>query len=59
MNKKLLRKYLKEMQICVDRSKKDEMTAHIEADELLCDLLISIGYKELVDKWLEVDKWFS
>jgi hypothetical protein len=33
-------------------------TAHEQADELLCKLLISLGYEEVVNEWQKVPKWY-
>ena len=32
---------------------------HIEADALLCRVLLHLGQKELVDEWYKVEKWFA
>lgn len=45
------------LQKCVDED--DEENGHMNADNVLCDVLIKLGYKEVVDKWHEVDKWYS
>lgn len=37
----------------------DPETGHIEADKVLCDLLISLGYQEVVNEWENVRKWYS
>jgi hypothetical protein len=33
--------------------------AHSMADDILCNLLVSLGYKEVVDAWEEVPKWYA
>ena len=33
--------------------------AHIEADELMEEILIACGYKEVVDIFEEMDLWYS
>ncbi len=37
----------------------DTETAHSNADDLLCDLLVRLGYGEVVEEYHEVDKWFA
>lgn len=37
----------------------DTETAHLNADELLCALLIELGFKDVVDAYTEVGKWYS
>ncbi len=32
--------------------------AHADADDILCDLLRALGYDDVVDEWMEVDKWY-
>ena len=33
--------------------------AHADADEILCVLLKSLGYSDVVAEWEEVDKWYA
>jgi len=37
----------------------DRENWHGEADEILCDYLISIGNRELVEEWRKVPKWYA
>ena len=37
----------------------DTECAHGEADDILCDFLISLGYGDLVKVYHEVDKWYA
>lgn len=37
----------------------DTATAHIRADEILCELLRKLGYKEVVYEYEKVSKWYS
>ena len=37
----------------------DEYDAHIDADYVLCQFLKSLGYKEIVDLFLEIPKVYS
>lgn len=39
--------------------KLDEEATHVEADEVLCSLLRSIGYHDVVDEWDLVPKWYA
>ena len=32
---------------------------HSDADDILCELLISLGYKEVVEEYEKVEKWFA
>ena len=56
-NEKLKEKYinlLKEQQISWD----DEM-AHVEADNLVCELLKELGFEEVVKEYDKVSKWYA
>ena len=33
--------------------------AHSNADDTLCELLISLGYLDVVDEWMKVGKWYA
>jgi hypothetical protein len=37
----------------------DTEMAHGEADRILCDLLTALGYKDVVDEWEKVGKWYA
>lgn len=33
--------------------------AHSEADKVLCNLLVSLGYADVVEEWRKVRKWYA
>jgi hypothetical protein len=37
----------------------DEEHDHLEADEILCNLLSDLGYTELVSEFRKLDKWYA
>ncbi|WFP89826.1 hypothetical protein [Ensifer adhaerens] len=37
----------------------DPEMAHSDADEILCELLIELGFDAVVAEWRKVDKWYS
>lgn len=37
----------------------DTEDAHIEADNVLCDLLIHLGFKDVVDEYAKIYKWYA
>jgi hypothetical protein len=41
------------------QSNDDIEVAHSEADQVLCDLLESLGYNEVVKQWSVVPKWYA
>lgn len=51
-------------QTAVDALKKlqgpgDTEAQHADADGILCALLRGLGYNDVVDEWLKVDKWYA
>jgi hypothetical protein len=32
---------------------------HSDADEVICMLLVSLGYQDVVDEWNKVEKWYA
>lgn len=46
-----------ELQKC--RSRQDIEAAHIEADGVLTELLTDLGYEDVVEEWLKIDKWYA
>ena len=41
------------------RKSGDTEAAHADADDVLCDLLKSLGYADVVSAWERVDKWYA
>lgn len=37
----------------------DVESAHASADRILCELLIELGYGNVVEAWEEVPKWYA
>jgi hypothetical protein len=37
----------------------DQETAHVNADNLLCQLLEHLGFKEVVEAYEKIDKWYT
>ena len=57
MKEKLQAEYVEKMKACIENG--DTESAHSEADDLLCEFLTKLGYKDLVEKYREVSKWYS
>lgn len=38
---------------------KDIECAHIEADDLLCEILLDLGYDKIVEAYEAIDKWYA
>ena len=37
----------------------DPEAAHCYADDVLCDFLTSLGFRDVVEAWDKVDKWYA
>jgi hypothetical protein len=37
----------------------DIEASHGEADRVLCDLLVKLGYQPVVDAWKKIQKWYA
>ena len=57
MNKKLNDKYLRKMKELEYND--DTEHVHSVADDILCDLLIDLGYTELVGVFCDLEKWYA
>lgn len=40
-------------------SEDDPESAHVEADDILCDFLKNLGYEDIVIEYEKIDKWYS
>lgn len=52
--RKLSINQLKTCQKMEDREK-----AHVEADQVLCALLVSLGYEDVVEQFNKCHKWYA
>ncbi len=57
MRKALADEMVKRLQAEVDND--DTECAHVEADNILCELLEKLGYKDVVEKYNKVSKWYA
>jgi hypothetical protein len=37
----------------------DTESAHGWADQVLCELLVALGYQDVVDEYDKIDKWYA
>lgn len=42
-----------------EQENQDFESAHINADRILCDFLESRGYRDVVEAWQGVGKWYA
>lgn len=40
-------------------SDRDRERAHVAADDVLCQLLLTLGYGDVVKAWIDIEKWYS
>ncbi|WP_313752447.1 hypothetical protein [Mixta calida] len=38
---------------------RDKEIAHVNADDVICDLLKSLGYQDVVEEYDKIDKWYA
>jgi len=56
--------YLNKLQECLNLStakflfERDQEKAHIDADDILCEILIKLGYSDLVDLYNRIEKYY-
>ncbi|MCL7942072.1 hypothetical protein M8009_17450 [Halomonas sp. ATCH28] len=37
----------------------DQHMQHVDADEVLCEFLISLGHGDVVEEYRKIEKWYS
>jgi len=48
---------IKKLKKLVDND--DQEMAHVEADQILMDFLVSLGYEDIVNAYDEIGKWYA
>ena len=51
--------FAERMRNLCELSEHDEETAHGDADAMMCELLIKLGYAEGVQAFREMNKWYA
>lgn len=41
------------------KKRTDHYDAHLEADDILCEILTKLGYNEIVEAYHQVHKWYG
>jgi len=49
----------KRMQSIVDHNSGDQEVCHAEMDQLMCDLLETLGYTKAVELFRKEEKWYA
>lgn len=52
-----LRSYMDRLKTAQENT--DIESAHEDADDILCDLLEALGYKNVVEEYHKVEKWYA
>ena len=55
----LYQKSLARLKELANKKYPEEEEDHGEADEILCDMLNALGYKDLTNAWDDIKKWYS
>jgi hypothetical protein len=58
MTEEQRKEFLARLEKCQTGYGKDFEVAHIEADRVLCDILVALGYEDIVEAWDDVCKWY-
>lgn len=45
--------------IKVEQKNNDTESAHLNADNIICDLLVALGYADVVEEYDNVRKWYA
>lgn len=51
------RPYMKRLKAA--QQNEDTESAHADADNVLCDLLLKLGYTKIVEEYNRVSKWYA
>lgn len=53
-----MRDFLEEMRAIV-KDHGDTEQSHMDADKILCDLLVALGHEEIVKEYHTIEKWYA
>lgn len=59
MTEEQRKEFLAKLKGCRTSYGTDVEVAHIKADGVLCDILVALGYEDIVEAWDDVPKWYS
>ena len=60
MTKRLALKRLREIMADLENKEfYDQESAHADADDVLCELLEYLGFKEVVEEYHQIPKWYA
>ena len=38
---------------------RDKEKAHVDADDILCEILVKLGYEDIVEIYNRIEKWYA
>lgn len=50
---------IEELERIADECAGDIEGAHMDADQVLCDILVSMGHEDVVEAWKAIEKWYA
>lgn len=59
MDRERIEETIKELEKAKTEFAGDTEAIHIEFDRIICDLLIELGYRDVVDIYNETSKWYA
>jgi len=51
--------YINRLNSIINRDGDDTEREHVEADEILCEMLIELGYEDIVELYYKIGKWYA
>lgn len=58
MTEEQRKEFLMKLEKCQTEYGTDIEVAHIEADRVLYDILVALGYEDIAKAWDDVPKWY-
>lgn len=49
--------YIKRLRVLQTNPDKEEV--HVNADKILCEILLQLGYSDVVSEYEKIDKWYA
>ena len=57
--RKIKEECLKSLKAANDIAEDDTEAAHVMSDDAICRLLIKLGYRDVIEEYRKVPKWYS
>jgi hypothetical protein len=53
------RNALGHLKVLAEEGESNPAAAHLQADQVLCNLLVGLGYADVVEEWRKVPRWYE